>query len=86
MIPDPKDLPIPGEATTFGDLHIHQPFLFSAYGSSGLLADLDRPGRVVYTKETARTYKRLDNGTMNRVGSIKAKCWPVVEYVEPLPS
>lgn len=61
----------------FKDLAVGEEFRLSRYSQSGLLADLSKPGDVIYRKKSARTYERVVTGTHLRVGSIKARTWPV---------
>lgn len=71
-----------GEETTFGDLAVGDAFVFSAYSRSGLLADIKRPGEVVYEKISLRKWRRLDNLTEGQIGSAKARCWHFTESWE----
>ena len=68
----------------FRDLAIGDDFNFSRNPESGLLADLDVPGRDTFRKVSARTYEcvgaetsRWRVGDRSRVGSVHAKVWKV---------
>jgi hypothetical protein len=70
-------------ATKFATLGIGELFHFNRNSESGLLADLDRPGRDMFRKRSARTYEcveahtsRWSVGEASRVGSVHARVWP----------
>lgn len=57
------------ETSTFKNLNIGDKFRFSRLSESGLLQDTDKPGRIVYTKISARRWK-CDAYGIGSVGSI----------------
>lgn len=67
----------PGAVATFAALAPGDEFFLSAYSRSGLLADLDKPGAVLYVKLSTRVYKRCDNDQVTRIGRTSCKVWQV---------